>query len=62
MTTKIHSVSFSNGVANAVTIEVSVLPGIGIHLVGLADRYARESLLRTATALQSGASVSRETK
>lgn len=36
-----------------VTVEVDVVPGIGIHLVGLADVAVRESLLRTITALQS---------
>lgn len=39
--------------AVAVTVEVNVGPGIGIHLVGLADAAVRESLLRTTTALQS---------
>ena len=36
-----------------VTVEVDVVQGIGIHLVGLADAAVRESLLRTITALQS---------
>lgn len=35
-----------------VTVEVDVMAGIGIHLVGLADTAIRESLLRTMTALQ----------
>lgn len=35
-----------------VTVEVDVITGIGIHLVGLADTAIRESLLRTMTALQ----------
>ena len=35
-----------------VTVEVDVVPGIGIHLVGLADTAVKESLLRTITALQ----------
>ena len=35
-----------------VTVEVDVIPGIGIHLVGLADTAVKESLLRTITALQ----------
>lgn len=35
-----------------VVVEVNVLPGIGIHLVGLADAAVKESLLRTITALQ----------
>lgn len=36
-----------------VTVEVDITPGIGIHLVGLADIAVKESLLRTVTALQS---------
>jgi len=36
-----------------VTVEVDVVTGIGIHLVGLADVAVKESLLRTVTALQS---------
>lgn len=39
--------------ARAVTVEVNVSNGIGIHLVGLADVAVKESLLRTVTALQS---------
>lgn len=39
--------------ALAVTVEVNVASGIGIHLVGLADAAVKESLLRTVTALQS---------
>ena len=35
-----------------VTVEVDITPGIGIHLVGLADVAVKESLLRTVTALQ----------
>ena len=35
-----------------VTVEVDVVPGIGIHLVGLADTAVKESLLRTITSLQ----------
>ena len=36
-----------------VTVEVDITPGIGIHLVGLADIAVKESLLRTVTAIQS---------
>lgn len=36
-----------------VTVEVEIMPGTGIHLVGLADTAVKESLLRTITALQS---------
>lgn len=35
-----------------VTVEVDIVSGIGIHLVGLADTAVKESLLRTITALQ----------
>ena len=35
-----------------VTVECSITPGIGIHLVGLADAAVKESLLRTVTAMQ----------
>ena len=35
-----------------VKVECEVTPGIGIHLVGLADRAVKESLLRTVTAMQ----------
>ena len=36
-----------------VECEVEITPGIGIHLVGLADEAVKESLLRTLTAMQS---------
>lgn len=36
-----------------VDVEVQISPGIGIHLVGLADIAVKESLLRTTTALES---------
>lgn len=35
-----------------VIVEVDIVSGIGIHLVGLADTAVKESLLRTITALQ----------
>ena len=35
-----------------VNVEIDIVPGIGIHLVGLADTAVKESLLRTITALQ----------
>lgn len=35
-----------------VKVECEVTPGIGIHLVGLADLAVKESLLRTITAMQ----------
>jgi magnesium chelatase family protein len=36
-----------------VTVEVNIILGIGIHLIGLADAAVKESLLRTVTSLQS---------
>lgn len=39
--------------AVAVTVEIDIASGIGIHLVGLADAAVKESLLRTITAMQS---------
>lgn len=36
-----------------VNVETTIAPGIGIHLVGLADAEMKESLLHTVTALQS---------
>lgn len=36
-----------------VTVEIDIAPGLGIHLVGLADAAVKESLLRTITSLQS---------
>ena len=38
--------------AHKVTVEVDICPGVGIHLVGLADTAVKESLLRIVTALQ----------
>lgn len=35
-----------------VTVKTEIVPGIGIHLVGLPDNRVRESLLRVVTALQ----------
>lgn len=43
-----------NGISSVETVvECETMPGIGIHVVGLADTSLRESLLRIATALQS---------
>lgn len=39
--------------AHKVTVEVDIMNGLGIHLVGLADAAVKESLLRTVTALTS---------
>ena len=38
--------------AVSVTVECSVTPGVGVHIVGLSDQQMNESLLRTITALQ----------
>jgi len=35
-----------------VTVEIDIAPGLGVHLVGLADAAVKESLLRTITAMQ----------
>ena len=43
----------AKGIVRLVTAEVEITNGIGIHLVGIADRYVKESLLRIVTALQS---------
>ena len=53
MLVKIHSAKCIGIEAVAVTVEVDIRSGIGIHLVGLADTAVKESLLRTVTALQS---------
>ena len=51
-TRTIHS-SRTVGVSAAdVTVECQMTPGIGIHVVGLADAAVKESLLRTVTAMQ----------
>ena len=48
----IHSAKCVGIRAVAVTVEVNITLGVGIHLVGLADAAVKESLLRTVTALQ----------
>lgn len=53
MLTTIKSATLKGTKAVPVTIEVDITPGIGIHLVGLADTATKESLLRTITAMQS---------
>ena len=53
MLTYIHSAKCVGVQAVDVTVEVDISPGIGIHLVGLADAAVKESLLRTITALTS---------
>ena len=53
MLINIHSAKCIGVQAVHVTVEVDISPGLGIHLVGLADAAVKESLLRTVTALQS---------
>ncbi len=52
MLTRVNSAKCIGIDAVRVTVEVDITPGIGIHLVGLADAAVRESLLRTVTAIQ----------
>lgn len=52
MITNIHTFKVNGIEAVPVTVETEITPGIGIHLVGLADAAVKESLLRTVTALQ----------
>lgn len=49
---RLLSASTLRGATIGATIEVQVTPGIGIHMVGLADVHVKESLLRIVTALQ----------
>ena len=53
MLINIHSAKCIGIEAVPVTVEIDIAPGLGIHLVGLADAAVKESLLRTITALQS---------
>jgi magnesium chelatase family protein len=53
MLINIHSAKCIGIEAVAVTVEIDIAQGLGIHLVGLADAAVKESLLRTITALQS---------
>ena len=53
MLINIHSAKCIGIEAVLVTVEIDIAPGLGIHLVGLADAAVKESLLRTITALQS---------
>lgn len=53
MLINIHSAKCIGIEAVAVTVEIDIAPGLGLHLVGLADAAVKESLLRTITALQS---------
>ena len=50
--TKAHSFILVGTDAVPVTVECAIAPGIGIHIVGLADTAVKEALLRTVTALQ----------
>lgn len=53
MLTEVFSARCEGIDASLVTVEVDVIQGIGVHLVGLADAAVRESLLRIMTSLQS---------
>lgn len=53
MLTEVYSARCEGIDASLVTVEVDVIQGIGVHLVGLADAAVRESLLRIMTSLQS---------
>ncbi|MBP5398617.1 MAG: ATP-binding protein [Bacteroidales bacterium] len=53
MIVNVHSAKCVGIEAVPVTVEVDITPGIGVHLVGLADIAVKESLLRTVTAIQS---------
>lgn len=50
--TKAHSFILVGTNVVPVTVECAVTPGIGVHIVGLADTAVKEALLRTVTALQ----------
>lgn len=52
MISHINTVKINGIEPVTVTCECEVTAGIGLHLVGLADNYVRESLLRTVTAMQ----------
>ncbi len=49
---KVHSFILTGTDAVPVTVECTVTPGIGIHIVGIPDMDVKEALLRTVTALQ----------
>lgn len=51
MITTINSIKLNGKEPLPITIEGIISPGVGIHLVGLADEQVKESLLRTITAL-----------
>ena len=53
MKTTVHSFSLDGERAIPVTVETEVLPGIGIHLVGLHNAIIREVLTSALTALRS---------
>ena len=53
MMVNVHGAKCIGIEAVPVTVELNIMPGIGVHLVGLADAAVKESLLRTITALQS---------
>ena len=53
MITKTFSSGLNGSEGILITIETEIVPGIGIHLVGVRDALIKEILLRTVTALQS---------
>lgn len=52
MIKKVYTFKVDGIQAVPITVECEVTKGVGVHLVGLADQAVKESLLRTATALQ----------
>lgn len=50
---KIHTAKSVGTDTVPVTVETVIREGIGIHVMGLADKNLKESLLRTITAIQS---------
>lgn len=50
--TTLHTAYFFRGDIIPCTVEVSVLPGIGIHVVGIPDAAVKEMLLRVITAIE----------
>lgn len=49
---KVYTFKVDGIQAVPVTVECEITKGVGVHLVGLADSAIKESLIRTATALQ----------
>lgn len=53
MFTKVKAAIPYRNCASEILVEVQMTTGIGIHLVGLADHFLKETLLRVLTALDS---------